>query len=145
MKKETIYIFLVFVFFILVTGCNEKKTVVTDNNEVGESMKIFIDDIEYVFNIEDNETTKSLIDMLPLELDMTELNENEKYVYLDKSLPTNSYNPKHINSGDVMLYGDNCLVIFYRTFNTTYSYTKIGHIDDLPILQNDIIKVRIEK
>ena len=145
MKKKTIYIFLVFVFLILVTGCNEKKTVVTDNNEAGESMKIFIDDIEYVFNIEDNETTKSLIDMLPLELEMTELNENEKYVYLDKSLPTNSYNPKHINSGDVMLYGDNCLVIFYKTFNTTYSYTKIGHIDDLPILQNDIIKVRIEK
>lgn len=83
--------------------------------------------------------------MLPLELNMSELNGNEKYAYLDKSLPTNSYNPKHINSGDVMLFGDNCLVIFYDSFNTSYSYTKIGHIDNLPNLGNGSIKVIIDK
>jgi hypothetical protein len=27
-----------------------------------------------------------------------------------------------------MLYGDNCVVVFYETFTTTYQYTPIGHI-----------------
>lgn len=29
-----------------------------------------------------------------------------------------------------MLYGNNCLVLFYNTFNTSYSYVKLGHIDN---------------
>ena len=37
---------------------------------------------------------------------------------------------KNINAGDLMLYGSNCLVIFYESFSTSYSYTKIGHIDN---------------
>jgi hypothetical protein len=43
-----------------------------------------------------------------------------------------------------MLYGNDCLVIFYKSFNTTYSYTKIGHIDDLPNLGNGSINVKFE-
>jgi hypothetical protein len=35
-----------------------------------------------------------------------------------------------------MLFGDNCLVIFYESFDTKYSYSKIGHIDGLPELGN---------
>ena len=73
---------------------------------------------------------------------MEELNGNEKYIYLDETYPTNSYNPKHINKGDVMLYGDNCLVIFYKSFDTSYSYTKIGHIDNLEELGNESINVK---
>ena len=76
---------------------------------------------------------------------MSELNGNEKYIYLDTTLPTNSSNPKRINAGDVMLYGNNCLVIFYKSFDTSYSYTRIGHIDDLPNLGNGNITVKFEK
>ncbi|MBQ9023743.1 MAG: hypothetical protein IJ105_00810 [Bacilli bacterium] len=108
-------------------------------------MKVIINEKEYSINLEDNNTVESFINMLPKEFNMNELNGNEKYIYLDKSLPTNSYNPKHINTGDVMLFKDNCLVIFYKSFDTSYSYTKIGHIDDLPDLGNDSILVRFEK
>ena len=64
---------------------------------------------------------------------------------MDNSLPTNSTNPKHIKSGDIMLYGNNCLVIFYKSFDTNYSYTKIGHIDNLPDLGIDNITVKFER
>ena len=108
-------------------------------------MKILIDNKEYIINLEDNDTTKYLVNMLPLELDMSELNGNEKYVYLSDNLPTNSSNPKHISVGDVMLYGDNCLVIFYKSFDTSYSYTRIGHIDNLENLGDNDIIVKLYK
>ena len=84
--------------------------------------------------LEDNAAAVAFAKMLPLELTMSDLNGNEKYVNLDGPLPTNSYEPGRVEVGDVMLYGDDCLVIFYESFDTEYSYTKIGHIDGLPEL-----------
>ena len=106
-----------------------------DNEEtVMSKIYISIDNEKLEANLENNSTVSALIKILPLEISMNDLNSNEKYAYLDESLPTNTYNPKHIEAGDVMLFGNNCLVVFYESFDTSYSYTKIGHIDNLPNL-----------
>jgi hypothetical protein len=34
-----------------------------------------------------------------------------------------------------MLYGNNCIVIFYKTFTTSYAYTKIGRVKNLEGLE----------
>ena len=109
------------------------------------NIKVTINEKRYNLVIEDNETAKEFISILPQEFNMKELNGNEKYVYMENSLPTNSINPEHIDDGDVMLYGSDCLVIFYKSFDTNYSYTKIGHIDNLPDLGNDNVVVKFEK
>ena len=156
MKKRLIVSILVIVSLFMVVGCNSKNTnneinnnenniEETNSNEVISSVKVTINNKEYTLNLEDNETAKNFINLLPQEFNMSELNGNEKYIYLDTTLPTNSYNPKHINSGDVMLYGNNCLVIFYKSFDTSYSYTKIGHIDNLDNLGNGSITAKFEK
>ena len=80
----------------------------------------------------------------PLEVTMKELNGNEKYVYLNDSFPVDSYKPEHIEQGDVMLFDNGCLVIFYKSFDTSFSYTKIGHIDNLPDLGDDSISVKFD-
>lgn len=142
MKKVLLIICLLF----LVAGCSKSNVINNGNksNEVIDTMKITIDNSLYVVKLEDNNTVKDLVDLLPLEFNMAELNGNEKYVYLDKSLSTDSSNVKHINKGDVMLFGDNCLVIFYKSFDTSYSYTKIGHIDNMDDLGNENVYVKIE-
>ena len=131
---------------ILITGCsNNKVELPKENNdlEVNNQVKVLIDKKEYTINLEDNETAKEFVNMLPLELNMNELNGNEKYVYLDRKLPVNPSNINKINAGDVMIYGNDCLVIFYKSFTSSYSYTKIGHIDNLPDLGNDNVSVRL--
>ena len=159
--KKTVYSLLIIICLFMVVGCSSKKNEadnqntqtnqqennneLNNSNEVIKSVKAIINGKEYTINLEYNETANRFANLLPQELNMSELNGNEKYIYLDTTLPTNSSNPKRINAGDVMLYGDNCLVIFYKTFDTSYSYTKIGHIDNLPNLGNGSISVKFEK
>jgi hypothetical protein len=69
--------------------------------------------------------------LLPMTLRMEELNGNEKYFYMEQTLPENAEKPGTIRAGDLMLYGDDCLVLFYETFKSNYSYTKIGHISSI--------------
>ena len=43
--------------------------------------------------------------------------------------------PGTINAGDIMLFGSNCVVVFYETFKTSYSYTRIGKIKNVADLK----------
>ena len=126
-------------------------TLNSNNNQSNRSinnmnkLNITINNKDYILNLENNKTVNELLSILPIDTKMNELNGNEYYAYLDNSFTTNSYNPKEIKAGDVMLYGNNCLVIFYKSFKTTYSYTKIGHIDSLETLDTSYINVHISK
>lgn len=108
-------------------------------------MKIEINHQVYSLFLEDNETVRALYDLLPLEVNMNELNGNEKYVYLSEKLPVNENKVGRVHKGDVMLYQDNCLVIFYKDFETPYSYTKIGSIQGLTDLGKESISIKIHK
>ena len=139
MNKKVLFIFLC----LLLSGCNRvNNTIQVKESDV--KINVIINDNSYILNLEDNETVTEFVKLLPKEFNMKELNGNEKYVYLNSSLPTNSSIPKKINKGDVMLYGDNCLVVFYKSFNTNYSYTKIGHIDNFPDLDNKNIIIKFK-
>jgi hypothetical protein len=61
---------------------------------------------------------------------MTELNGNEKYFDFSSPLPTNASVGGAIKAGDLTLYGNNVLVLFYKSFTTTYSYTRLGYVDN---------------
>ena len=146
MKK----IILILICSILIlTGCNNNSTKHEKDTEESDvrvsEVKVTINDKEYKIKLENNDTVNEFIKILPQEFIMDELNGNEKFVYMNNSLTTNSYNPKHIVKGDVMLYGNNCLVIFYKSFDTSYSYTKIGHIDNLDNLGNGSITAKFDK
>ena len=91
----------------------------------------------------EGETARALSSRLPLTFDMSDLNGNEKYHYLDKALPSAPEKVDKICAGDIMLYGDNCIVVFYNSFSTSYRYTQIGHIEDASALENAVGKGNI--
>lgn len=93
-------------------------------------MWMIIGEHRFAITMTDNVAVKALRPRLPLALDMSELNGNEKYVRLPKALPVVATQPGTIRAGDLMLYGNDTLVIFYENFSSPYSYTRLGHIDD---------------
>lgn len=96
-----------------------------------EKVKITANSQTFTATLYDNATAKAFQEMLPLTINMIELNGNEKYYDLPNSLPTNSSNPTTIQNGDLMLYSSQTLVLFYKSFSTSYSYTRLGKVDDV--------------
>lgn len=84
----------------------------------------------FAITLADTEAARAFAAMLPLSIDMPDLNSNEKHAELPKSLPTNASRPGTIRNGDLMLYGSRTLVVFYVTFDSSYSYTRLGRVDD---------------
>ena len=84
----------------------------------------------FTATLSDTEAAAEFAALLPLTLSMSELNGNEKYAYLDTALTTDAYAPGTIRAGDILLYGDNCAVLFYETFESGYRYTPLAVLDD---------------
>lgn len=79
----------------------------------------------------DNDSTRALRKKLPMTIQMDEMNGNEKYYFMDESIPTASKSVGHINAGDFMLFGSDCLVLFFKDFQTSYTYTRLGYVENV--------------
>lgn len=124
---------------------NTLKNSTLENKEENDmpDIEIVVGNQTFSAVLYDNETTKAFLHQLPVTLDMSELNGNEKYYYLSENLPKNSNKLSNIHTGDLMLYGNNCLVLFYKNFSTSYSYTPLGYIDDTEGLEDALGKGNI--
>ena len=98
--------------------------------EVEHVISIEINGQTFSATLADNDTARAFAARLPMTLDMRELNGNEKYFYLNEPLPAAAQRVGQIRAGDLMLFGSDCVVLFYENFATSYTYTPIGRIDD---------------
>ncbi|GLU51529.1 cyclophilin-like fold protein [Dyadobacter frigoris] len=137
------YPIILFGLVMLLTGslaCKTDDVTITDTNmETNDSnhidttssqLKIRIGSKKFTATLLNNAMVAAFKARLPMTVSMSELNGNEKLYRFPNNLPTSASNPRNINSGDLMIYGSNTLVLFYQSFPTSYSYTKLGRIDD---------------
>lgn len=123
---------------------SDEREAVDEEGETVEKIQLLINGKTFAVTMEHTEAAQALTDMLPMTIEMEELNGNEKYHYLSQVLPTDSYVPEQIQIGDLMLYGSDCLVLFYERFSTSYGYTALGKVDDPEGLQEAVGTENVE-
>lgn len=104
--------------------------------EEAVKMNVTVGKTTFTATLMDNEAVEALVEMMenePVVIQMSDYSGFEKVGPLGRSLPT-SNNQTTTQVGDIMLYQGNQIVIFYGT--NAWSYTRIGHIDDLTSWEN---------
>ena len=116
---------------VLLAGTLPAAFGIDGNKDSKNRMKVTLGSKVSTATLADNPTAAAFKAMLPLTLNMGDLNDNEKVISLSKTLPTNDSNPERIEAGDLMIWSSRSLVLFYKSFPTHYSYTRLGRIDDV--------------
>ena len=111
------------------TGTSENSDTQEDETEM--KMNVQIGDYTFTATLEQNQAVNELIDMMkegPVTIEMSDYSGFEKVGPLGKGLTTDNHQTT-TTEGDIVLYSGNQIVIFYGS--NSWSYTRIGKIDDL--------------
>ena len=105
--------------------------IVEEKKDLVSSIKMRIGDKVFLIDVDSGDVAQQFAKSVPLTLEMNELNGNEKYYRgNDKYDDSNASAPGYIELGDLMLYGDDTVVLFYDNFESEYEYTRIGWVND---------------
>ena len=150
-RRDLLFLLILLPFYMAVQSCTPADDSLTDeierplppsNPEDGEEddtdndipmnrkLEINIGAVRYTATLDDSPTARAFTTFLPMTIVMTEMNGNEKYYNLSASLPVATFRPGTIHAGDLFLWGTNTVVLFYETFSSSYSYTRLGKIDN---------------
>ena len=95
-----------FCFALLHAFAVPQAAAAADSNTPEERrMWMTVGERRFSITLADNEAARAFAALLPLTLDMPDLNGNEKHVKLPKALPANASRPGTIRNGDLMLWG----------------------------------------
>lgn len=103
----------------------------SDVEEEEMKMIVNVNGRDFVATLEENSAVDALMGMMeegPVTLSLHDYAGFEKVGPLGTSLPTSNAQTT-TQPGDIVLYQGNQIVMFYGT--NSWSYTRIGHIDDL--------------
>ena len=73
-------------------------------------IEVIIEGKHFTAEIEESETGRAFCALLPMTLNMSDLNGNEKYHYLSEVFPTSSRYYAAVEPGDLMIYGNSCVL-----------------------------------
>ena len=136
--------FICICLIVLMQGCKSTETI--DNNTDTEpkqeetmmekEMKMRIGETEVQVVWEENESVQALKELVkdkPLSIQMSMYGGFEQVGSIGTSLPRNDRQTT-TNSGDIVLYSGNQVVVFYGS--NSWAYTRLGHITNKN--QNDM-------
>ena len=91
------------------------------------SIELLIGNAHFSAMLYENEAARAFAERLPMKLRMSDLNGNEKYHYMSTPIPTcEAYYPT-IPAGELMLFDDKCVVLFYGSAGG-FDYTPLGRL-----------------
>ena len=102
-----------------------------ETEDMSMRMNVQIGNTSFTATLEDNAATSELIEMMreaPITISMNDYSGFEKVGPLGRSLTTDNHQTT-TSAGDIVLYSGNQIVMFYGS--NSWSYTRIGKIDDL--------------
>ena len=111
------------------SGDAESQQVEEENSEM--QMNVQVGSSTFTATLEENEAVDALVEMMeqgPVTIQMSDYSGFEKVGPLGTSLPTSNQQTT-TQAGDIVLYQGNQIVMFYGS--NSWSYTRLGHIDDL--------------
>lgn len=111
------------------SGEAESGQIEEENSEM--QMNVQVGGSTFTAILEENKAVDALMDMMeqdPVTIQMSDYSGFEKVGSLGTSLPT-SNRQITTQAGDIVLYQGNQIVMFYGS--NSWSYTRLGHIDDL--------------
>ena len=139
MKKGLSLAFIVMMsLVVLLTGCGSsgQEAEAAENRQVEEEnskmqMKVQVGGSTFTAALEENEAVDALVEMMeqgPVTIQMSDYSGFEKVGPLGTSIPASNQQTT-TQAGDIVLYQGNQIVMFYGS--NSWSYTRLGHIDDL--------------
>jgi len=159
MKKSLLLTLLLTLFFF--TGCADShevkqpaenaatKNSTQETEVITTKIKITVNGETFDATLDNNPSADAFIKKMPLEVTMTELNGNEKYYRFNENFPSADERVGKISTGDLMLYDSSYVVLFYKNFSTSYSYTRLGRVLNSERLEKTLgggnVKVKFEK
>jgi len=141
MKNNLHVVIPILVAFLGILACRTDNQVISGRSDAGPNgnpagdspsnrITIRVGARAFTTTLLNNATVTAFKAQLPMTISMSELNGNEKFYRFTNDLPASALSPGTIQSGDLMLYDSNTLVLFYETFRTSYSYTRLGRADN---------------
>lgn len=113
------------------TSLQESTNNASPKESTDMKMNLQIGDSTFTATLEENSAVESLLGLMetaPLVIQMSDYSGFEKVGSLGTNLPTSNQQTT-TQSGDIVLYNGNQIVIFYGT--NSWSYTRLGKVDDL--------------
>jgi len=139
----------VFCFVVIRDNVKEKNAQreMKESKEVGKlaDINVNIAGTLYTAVIDSNKAAESFLTHLPLDIEMTDLNNNSKRGYTYFKLATEAKKLGKVEVGDLLISGDSYVIIATKTFKTSDKFTKIGHIENLGEIPKGPINTHLSK
>lgn len=122
MKKRMTFAFILIISIFFTVNAQEKEMTMNASVSIGTK--------SYSVTAEDNDAAKAFFGRLPISITMNEWAGNsEYYARLSEKINTDGIkSPSVFETGDIAIYNNISLVIFYADTKNAAGYAKIGHI-----------------
>lgn len=108
----------------------QTQTTTTSKTEEEKMVTATVNGETFTITLNQSQAAQEFLNLLPLTLDMRDVNSNEKYAVLNQTFTNDDKKTGTIHAGDLKLWSGDGLVLFYNDFPSSYQYTDLGTISD---------------